>query len=173
MRRSPSSLTYARRSLPNVPILSSTTWLPTFPPLSRIPPGIDSRLRPKSGPPNCPPKPWSTWPQRSGRCVNRPTFRIWRTDMTYTYTYTRTDLLVDQVDIFLRSSGIEDAPRKRVVDAITEKWIEAVGVFVVKDGQRVLEGSLEIGWKAHSDHADLTISTDLPGWEGGAAPELA
>ena len=92
---------------------------------------------------------------------------------TYTYTYTRTSVLVDQVDIFLRSSGIEDSDRKRVVDAITEKWIEAVGVFVVKDGQRVLEGSLEISWKVHSDHADLTISTDLPGWEGGAAPELA
>jgi hypothetical protein len=93
--------------------------------------------------------------------------------MTYTYTYTRTSTLVDQVDIFLRSSGIEDAPRKRVVDAITEKWIEAVGVYVMKDGQRVLEGSLEISWKLHSDHADLTISTDLPGWENGAAPELA
>ena len=54
---------------------------------------------------------------------------------THTYTYTRTSVLVDQVDIFLRSSGIGDAARKRVVDAITEKWIEAVGVFVVQDGR--------------------------------------
>ena len=93
--------------------------------------------------------------------------------MTYTYTYTRTATLVDQVDIFLRASGIDDARRKRVVDAIGEKWIEAVGVYVKEDGKRVLEGSLEISWNAHSDHADLTVSADLPGWEDGAAPELA
>ena len=92
--------------------------------------------------------------------------------MPHTYTYTRTSTLVDQVDIFLRQSGIADAPRKRVVDAINERWIEAVGVYVEKAEERVLEGSLEINWKAHSDQAELTISTDLPGWEGGAAPEL-
>ena len=93
--------------------------------------------------------------------------------MTYTYTYTRTDTLVDQVDIFLRRSGIDDASRKRVVDAIGEKWIDAVGVYVEKGGERVLEGSLEINWKAHSDHAELTVASDLPGWQDGAAPELA
>jgi hypothetical protein len=92
--------------------------------------------------------------------------------MVYTYTYTRTDTLVDQVDLFLRASGIGDSARKRVVDAISEKWIEAVGVFVETNGERVFEGSLEISWKAHSDHADLTISADLPGWKDGAAPEL-
>ena len=90
----------------------------------------------------------------------------------YTYTYTRTSVLVDQVDSFLQASGIQDGPRKRVVDAVSEKWLEQVGVYVEDHGERVLEGSLEIDWKAHSDHAELTISTDLPGWEDGAAPEL-
>lgn len=90
----------------------------------------------------------------------------------YTYTYTRTSVLVDQVDLFLKRAGIDVAPRKRVVDAINEKWLEQVGLYVEDGGERVLEGALQINWKAHSDHAELTISTDLPGWEDGAAPEL-
>lgn len=90
----------------------------------------------------------------------------------YTYTYTRTRVLVDQVDRFLQLAGIEDNPRQRVVDAVSEKWIDQVGVFVIEEGMRVLEGSLEISWKAHADHAELTIATDLPGWEAGATPEL-
>lgn len=90
----------------------------------------------------------------------------------YTYTYTRTSVLVDQVDLFLSAAGIADSTRKPVVDAISERWLEQVGVFIEDDGQRVLEGALQISWSAHSDHADLTVSTDLPGWRDGAAPEL-
>lgn len=90
----------------------------------------------------------------------------------YTYTYTRTGVLVDQVDLFLKAAGITDHARKRVVDAISERWLDEVGVFIEDSGQRVLEGALQISWSAHSDHAGLTISTDLPGWKDGAAPEL-
>ena len=91
---------------------------------------------------------------------------------TYTYTYTRTSVLLDQVDVFYQAAGIGEDARKRVVDAVNERWLEQVGAYVEEGGERVLEGALEISWKAHSDHAELTISTDLPGWEGGAAPEL-
>lgn len=90
----------------------------------------------------------------------------------YTYTYTRTGVLVDQVDLFLQMAGIEDASRKRVVDAVSDKWLDQIGVFVTENGMRILEGSIEISWKTHSDHAELSISTDLPGWEDGSAPEL-
>jgi hypothetical protein len=90
----------------------------------------------------------------------------------YTYTYTRTSVLVDQVDLFLRAAGIDDSTRKPVVDAISERWLDEVGVFIEDDGERVLEGALQISWSAHSDHADLTVSFDLPGWTDGAAPEI-
>jgi len=93
--------------------------------------------------------------QRNGRCANRPTSRTWRTEMTYTYTYTRTSTLVDQVDIFLRSSGIEDAPRKRVVDAITEKWIEAVGVYVMKTAS----GCSKVRWKSAGSCTQITLTS--------------
>ena len=62
----------------------------------------------------------------------------------YTYTYTRTSVLVDQVDLFLSAAGIADSTRKPVVDAISERWLEQVGVFIEDDGQRVLEGALQI-----------------------------
>lgn len=91
----------------------------------------------------------------------------------YTYTYTRTSTLVDQVDIFLKSSGIGDVPREKVINGVNEKWLVAVGVFIEENGKRVLEGSLEISWKEHSDHAELAISAELPGWEDGLAPELS
>jgi hypothetical protein len=90
----------------------------------------------------------------------------------HTYTYTRTAVLVDQVERFLSLSGIDSERRAKVVNAVNEKWLEAVAVYVEKNGKRVLEGELKINWNLHSDHADLTIATDSPGWEGGAAPEL-
>lgn len=93
--------------------------------------------------------------------------------MPFTYTYTRTGVLVDQVDLFLKQSGIADEARAKVVNGVEQKWLEAVAVYVEDAGLRVLEGELQISWSLHSDHADLTISSDLPGWEGGAAPELS
>ncbi|HYI62320.1 MAG TPA: hypothetical protein VEW93_11015 [Acidimicrobiales bacterium] len=89
-----------------------------------------------------------------------------------TYTYTRTEALLDQVDIFLTLAGIDEGLRKTVIDAVGARWLDEVGIYVAKNGKRVLEGSVEISWSLHSDHADLTVSSDLPGWEGGAAPEL-
>jgi len=91
---------------------------------------------------------------------------------TFTGTYTRTQAVVDQVDIFLRYAGIDQADRERILNAINEKWLQAVGVFLLDDGLRVLEAEIRIDWSAHSDHANLTISSDLPGWEEGGAPEV-
>ncbi len=92
----------------------------------------------------------------------------------HTYTFTRTQALIDQVDLFLRNGGIGESVRKPVVDAVDKRWIEGVGVFVVdKSGDRVLEGELEINWTAHSNHPEITVSADLPGWKAGAVPELS
>ena len=48
--------------------------------------------------------------------------------MTFTYTYTRTGVLVDQVDLFLKQAGIADEPRAKVVNGVDQKWLEAVAV---------------------------------------------
>jgi len=91
---------------------------------------------------------------------------------TFTGTYTRTQVVVDQVDVFLRYAGVGAAERERILNGINQKWLEAVGVFLIEGGLRVLEAEIKINWHAHSDHADLSISGDLPGWEDGGAPEV-
>jgi hypothetical protein len=84
---------------------------------------------------------------------------------TYAYasTRTRTEAVVDQFDIFLQYAGIREASRTKV------------GVYLVDSaGKRVLEIAVKIDWTAHADFAAISpyLSTDLPGWESGAAPEI-
>ncbi len=90
---------------------------------------------------------------------------------TYTYTYTRAEVLVDQVDVLFTEAGIEDAGRKRVCDAVSNRWLEAVGLFLERDSKRVYEIEATINWTAHAEHAELSFSTDLPGWDGKGSPE--
>jgi hypothetical protein len=91
---------------------------------------------------------------------------------TYTYSYTRTEAVVDQVDIFLRYAGIHEANRGTLLIGVNNKWLAAIGVYLEENGRRVLEAEISINWSLHSDNAELTIDTDLPGWESGGAPEV-
>ena len=90
---------------------------------------------------------------------------------TYTHTYTRAEAVVDQVDVLFGEAGIDESSRSRVCDAVNQRWLEGVGLFLTKDGNRVYEIGATISWSAYSDQADLNFSTDLPGWVGRGAPE--
>ena len=98
---------------------------------------------------------------------------------TYSYSYattrTRTEAVVDQFDIFLQYAGVPEAKRTKVLAAIENRWLERVGVYLVdSDEKRVLEVAVGIDWDMHADFAAISphISTDLPGWQEGAAPEI-
>lgn len=94
---------------------------------------------------------------------------------SYTTTRTRTEAVVDQFDIFLQYAGITDVKREQLLTAIENRWLEKVGVYLVDSaGKRILEVVVGIDWDAHADFAAISphISTDLPGWEAGAAPEI-
>ncbi|MET8866246.1 hypothetical protein ABZW11_25200 [Nonomuraea sp. NPDC004580] len=96
---------------------------------------------------------------------------------TYSYTSTRsrTEAVVDQFDLFLRYTGLRDASRVKVLDAVEKKWLDKVGVYLVDYNQkRILEVSLSINWELHAQFAAISprVSTDLPGWDSGAAPEI-
>jgi len=96
---------------------------------------------------------------------------------TYAYatTRTRTEAVVDQFDIFLQYAGVNEASRTKVLNAVQQRWLEKVGVYLTDDaGKRVLEVAVGIDWAAHADYAAISpyINTDLPGWESGAAPEI-
>lgn len=94
---------------------------------------------------------------------------------TYTETYTRTKALLDQFEIFLSYAGVSRESRLKVLAALKKRQIEAVGVYHVdSEGARIEEIELKVSWERHSDHVRLTpqFSTELPGWEEGAAPEV-
>ena len=90
---------------------------------------------------------------------------------TYTHTYTRAQAVVDQVDVLFNEAGIGEGNRSRVCHAVNQHWLEAVGLFLTKDGNRVYEIEATISWTAYSDQANLSFSTDLPGWVRRGAPE--
>ena len=90
---------------------------------------------------------------------------------TYTHAYTRARALVDQVSVLFIKAGIDSSRTDKVCHGVQERWLEAVGLYLERDGYLVYEIEARINWTAHSDVAELEFSTDLPGWEGAGSPE--
>jgi hypothetical protein len=90
---------------------------------------------------------------------------------TYTYAYTRAEAVVDQVDVLFSEAGIVEGWRTLVCNGVRERWLEAVGLYLERDGAMVYEIEATINWVAHTDQAELSFSTDLPGWEDKGSPE--
>ena len=97
------------------------------------------------------------------------------TTRTYAAARTRAEAVVDQFDMFLQYAGISDSDRNNILNGIENRWLEAVGVYLINtDGKRVLEAEVSVNWTLHSDYAVLTpvVQADLPGWDSGVAPEI-
>ena len=90
---------------------------------------------------------------------------------TYTHAYTRAQALVDQVSVLFLTGGIDRSRADKVCHGVHERWLEAVGLYLERDGHRVYEIEAGINWSAHSEVAELEFSTELPGWEGAGSPE--
>jgi hypothetical protein len=90
---------------------------------------------------------------------------------TYTHAYTRAQAVVDQVSVLYGEAGIDDASTAKVCRGVEERWLAAVGLYLKRGGRRVYEIEARINWSAHSDHAELEFSGDLPGWEKTGSPE--
>lgn len=96
---------------------------------------------------------------------------------TYSHvrTTTRTEVIAEEFEIFLRYSGLATRYRDRILVGVKERWFSHVGVFLLSDReQRILEAEISVDWAQHAEFASLypTIRTDLPGWEDGASPEI-
>jgi hypothetical protein len=94
---------------------------------------------------------------------------------THTSTWTRTEAVQDQFIMFLQYAAISDDQIERIVRGVQNKWLEAVGVYLVNgDGKRFLEIEIQVDWALHSDLIAVTptITTDLPGWKERTAPEV-
>ncbi len=97
------------------------------------------------------------------------------TTHTFTATTTRTEALLDQVGVFLQYAGIGAAKQDRILPAVNRREIEAVGVYRTNAQERRTEEiEFRISWSRHLDQASIqpVFSTDLPGWDQGAAPEV-
>lgn len=94
---------------------------------------------------------------------------------TYTWTQTRIETIQDQFRYLLIYGDIGETHIDRVMSAIGEKAIEAIGLYG-KDssGLRVIEIELQVDW---ARNAELTLTTPiitggLPGWDSTQAPEV-
>lgn len=92
---------------------------------------------------------------------------------TYSYAYTRAQALIDQVHALFTAAGVGADATGKVCHGVEQKWLEAVGLYLQRDGKRVYEVEARINWAAHSDQASLDFSIDLPGWEGTVSPEAS
>jgi hypothetical protein len=92
---------------------------------------------------------------------------------TYTNAYTRAEAVVDQVSVLFTKAGIDAGHTTKVCHGVANRWLEAVGVYLMRDNYRVYEISARICWAGDSDNAQLEFSTDLPGWDEKASPEIA
>ena len=92
---------------------------------------------------------------------------------TYTYTnaYTRSQAVVDQIDVLFREAGVGSASRAKICNGVRNRWFVAVGLYLAREAGMVYEVEARINWRAHSDVADVEFSSDLPGWEKNGSPE--
>lgn len=92
---------------------------------------------------------------------------------TYSYAYTRSQALVDQVGALFGAAGIGQDSIDKVRHGVNQKWLDAIGLYLTRDGMRVHEVEARINWSAHAGTASLDFSIDLPGWDGTVSPEAA
>lgn len=87
---------------------------------------------------------------------------------------TRSEAVLDQVEILMRYAGIDEKTRERTLHGIEQQWFLAIAAYLVRDGKRILEAEIAIDWTLHRQLKKLspTIRTDLPEWESGGTPEV-
>lgn len=94
---------------------------------------------------------------------------------TTTFTLTRIDLLVSQVRIAMRRTGLPAATIQKVVRGVQEKWIEKITICA-EDGKGLIwcQLVLHIDWARHELHlvAGRTTVTYDDRWTEGTAIEL-
>jgi hypothetical protein len=94
---------------------------------------------------------------------------------TYTWTQTRLETIQDQFRYLLTYGNVSDKHIDRVVDGVSKKAVQAVGLFGCDNsGLRVIEVELRVDWALS---AELTlrvpkITGGLSGWDGKQAPEV-
>jgi hypothetical protein len=95
---------------------------------------------------------------------------------TYTHTYTkpRIDVVEDHFTFFFACAGLNKADIKKHLDSIRSNELQAVGVYLEKDGFMIAEVELDVDWNVHHDAIRVSgnmFDTNRGGWKNGVAPE--
>ncbi len=93
---------------------------------------------------------------------------------TFTYTKARLSVIDDQFELFFRCAGMSDTEVKKMLKAIEEHKLDAVGVYIEDGGYKIAEVSLSIDWDLHNKivfETGSTMNTKIAGWKDGVAPE--
>ncbi len=93
---------------------------------------------------------------------------------TKTYTKARINIVQDHFELFLRCGGMNDEVVDKFLRAVEKRELEAVGIYIKRDGYRIAEVEFQIDWEEHLElthvYGDI-FDADLPGWKDGVAPE--
>lgn len=93
---------------------------------------------------------------------------------TNTYTHTRISVIEDQFEMFLVCAGMSDSKKEKILQAIENQELKAIGVYIEEEGFRIAEVEIEVDWEKHNALVSVNGSlfdTDLPGWKDNVAPE--
>ena len=93
---------------------------------------------------------------------------------TVTYTKSRINVIEDHFELFLRCGNIKDEEVEKILDAVEQHELNAVGIYIAEDKFRIAEVKFEIDWNEYLEIETICgdlFDTDLPGWKDGVAPE--
>lgn len=93
---------------------------------------------------------------------------------SYTYIRTRIAVIGDHFEMFLTCAGMSKYDVKKMLLAVDNKELDAVGIYIEDEGFRIAEVEFEIDWDEHQRMVGVygtRFNTDLAGWANGVAPE--
>ncbi len=86
----------------------------------------------------------------------------------------RDNVLRDCFELFLKCSQMPESNIEKLLKAVDNKDLSAVGFYIEDDGYRIAEVEFEIDWDEHQRMIGvygIQFDTDLPGWDDGVSPE--
>lgn len=93
---------------------------------------------------------------------------------SYTYTRTRIGVIDDHFELFLTCAEMSKNDIKKILEAVDNKELSAVGIYIEDNNYRIAEVEFEIDWDEHQHLIGVygtQFDTDLPGWDNGVSPE--
>jgi hypothetical protein len=93
---------------------------------------------------------------------------------THTYTRTRLGVIDAHMELFLTCAELSKSDIEKLLDAVDDKEISAVGIYIVDEGHRIAEVEFGVDWNKHEQMIGIygtRFDTNIPGWKDDVSPE--